>query len=76
MARAKVISKASCDTDMAGDTGCWLGPQLGLSPRIAVFGLSMQSGISHSPVAKLEKRKSWAKAVSPYDLASEIMSLP
>lgn len=43
---------------MIGDTGCWLRPQLGLSPRIPLFGLSMWSGIPHSMVAKSQKTKS------------------
>ena len=53
----KVISKASSDTGMAGDTGCWLGPQLGLSPKIPVFGFSVWSGIPQNMVAKSQKTK-------------------
>lgn len=75
MAGARVISKASSDTGMAGDTAYWLGHLNWLVTQKTYNCLSVWSGIPESMEAKFQKRKSKAEAVSPYDLALEIMSL-
>ena len=51
----------------------WLGPQLGLSPRIPTSSLSMWSGVPHSIVAKFQSRK-WGRITLWPSLRSQVTS--